>query len=528
MTRILSSVTPTIFPASTPAGEMNALLAQRQGVSHKVGALKIDSIRALLIELSSLEFKAIWTIDSHGEIHGNQDTSRADRQFPGMITVLSRIALIPAGEMLAQCRSLQQWVFGWRTSESLIIVAEANFRSERSDMSESDMASMRSLVDSSLRVNQSTVVVTHAPAPAEHPDTPIESKPEPTPPTAVKTLEPAHTKSEAAPATHNLLSPVFSTFQAPSSLSGAPAVNITKTDEPPAPRERKYLGPGSTRKTITIPVGQRRETPREEVLKPLESSLAEADTLIAISESETRTTGGTETPGALSPTQSNIDPQPARQSASTAEKEEEGEFPRAYSETVTWPQIKPSAAKHPPLVSTLGLTLAIICTLLSLWVASVAVPETLASYQADAQRRRTMSDQTMVRDLSMAMASGDYGDVQAALSSFASMGYFESALVSNARKRIVAQAGLDTGIRIGDETPPDVKKFARALDLRSSNESQGQLLLLHEGNNEEQQNGLISIQIGAIVVGVASFLFSLLIALRLYRAPLARLLLRNR
>ena len=135
----------------------------------------------------------------------------------------------------------------------------------------------------------------------------------------------------------------------------------------------------------------------------------------------------------------------------------------------------------------------------------------------------------MIRDLSLAMASGDYGDVQTVLSSFASMGYFESALVSNSRNRVVAQAGSDTGIRIGDETPPDVKKFARIIDLSLANEPQGKLMLLHEENIEDQQQyGLWTLQIGAVVVGLVSFIVTLLIALRLYRAPLARFLLRNR
>ncbi|HOL64601.1 MAG TPA: hypothetical protein PLB97_04625 [Accumulibacter sp.] len=312
-------------------------------------------------------------------------------------------------------------------------------------------------------------------------------------------------------------------------VAGASSTDVPKTDETSTRKERRTIGSSSTRRTIAIPVGQRRETLVNDLAQSDEKPLSEADTLISLPEVERRPANRKEKPESLSPLVLDSHSENERQpTLPSTDADDEGEIPRAYTEAVAWPQIKSPATKHPPLLSALGMTLGIICTLLSLWVSTVAVPETMASYQAEAQRRRTMSDQTMIRDLSIAMASGDYGDVQTALSSFASLGYFESALVSNTRKRVVAQAGLDTGIRIGDETPPDVKKFARTIDLMLANESQGQLLLLHEGNNEEQQSGLVTIQIGAVIVGVVSFLFSLIIALRLYRAPLARVLLRNR
>lgn len=525
MTSIQSSVINSApLTTARPQTEATVLRTQWQGMAPRVGMLRVNSIRALLIELGSLEFQAFWTIEGNGEICGNHASNPAESQFPGMITVVSRIASAPAGEMLTQCRSLQQWVFGWRTDERHVIVTEANFRTERSDMNESDMATLRLLVESSLGVYQSSTSLPSITSPADHYLAPVEQAPKLPTTSALEIPEPTQNNTEKTALATNM--PVF---QAPLTVAQTPPTSAPKTEESPVRKERKAVGPSSPRKTIAIPVGQRRETSREEIATRNESPLSEADTLIAFSDVERQTTDKTKTPDALQPKEANALTVEGQQTTlSASEKDTEGEFPSAYSETAAWPKIKPPAAKRAPLISTLGLILAIICTLFSLWIAAVAVPETMASYQADAQRRRTISDQTMIRDLSMAMASGDYGDVQTALSSFASLGYFESALVSNTRKRVVAQAGLDTGIRIGDETPPDVKKFARTIDLILANESQGQLLLLHEGSNEEQQNGLMTIQIGAIVVGVLSFLCAMLVAFRLYRRPLARLLLRNR
>ncbi len=565
-----SPLTATQHFAGTAQSETAPLLARWQNMSPKVGILRLELIRALQIELTSLDLTAAWSIDGNGMIRGNDP---ADKPFPGMITLVSRIAQSPAGNMLAQCRSLRQWVFGWRTGANQAFVIEANFRSDRGDMNESDMETLRVLVDTSFSVHHASAagnavttppVLQHSSTPGTpesavsaplHHSRPAESSPEypaagggnaghvdgsterqPAAANFRQVESSAEKQLPAAPfrqAESGLLKQTSAANPSPgetlATVAGASSTDVPKTDETSTRKERRTIGSSSTRRTIAIPVGQRRETLVNDLAQSDEKPLSEADTLISLPEVERRPANRKEKPESLSPLVLDSHSENERQpTLPSTDADDEGEIPRAYTEAVAWPQIKSPATKHPPLLSALGMTLGIICTLLSLWVSTVAVPETMASYQAEAQRRRTMSDQTMIRDLSMAMASGDYGDVQTALSSFASLGYFESALVSNTRKRVVAQAGLDTGIRIGDETPPDVKKFARTIDLMLANESQGQLLLLHEGNNEEQQSGLVTIQIGAVIVGVVSFLFSLIIALRLYRAPLARVLLRNR
>lgn len=526
--------TATEHFAGTAQSETAALLVRWQNMSPKVGILKLELIRALQIELTSLGLTAAWSIDGNGMIHRND---LADKPFPGMITVVSRITQSLAGDMLAQCRSLRQWVFCWRAGANQAFVIEVNFRSDRSDMNESDMEAIRVLVEASFSVHHASAAgsaVTTPPA-LQHSSTPGTAEPvvstplhhsrpaesSPEYPAAGANAGHVDGSAERQPATANfrqvessaekqfpaapfrqaeggLLKQTSAANPSPgetfATVAGTSSTDEPKTDETSTRKERRTIGSSSTRRTIAIPVGQRRETLVNDLAQSDEKPLSEADTLISLPEVERRPAIGKEKPESVSPLALDSYSENERQpTLPSTDVDDEGEIPRAYTDAVAWPQIKSPATKHPPLLSALGMTLGIICTLLSLWVSTVAVPETMASYQAEAQRRRTMSDQTMIRDLSMAMASGDYGDVQTALSSFASLGYFESALVSNTRKRVVAQAGLDTGIRIGDETPPDVKKFARTIDLILANESQGQLLLLHEGNNEEQQSGLVTI-----------------------------------
>lgn len=496
-------------------------------MAHKVVGMGIESIHALLIELSSLETRAAWTIQGSSEI-GSIPAEESTHQFPGLITIISRIALAPADDLLAQCRSPQNWVFGWRVDEMRVIVAEVNFRHQRSDISESDLAALRLLGDTSLR---EILATQDASSPLVEESARPDHAAEPAPIVSLAIDQRQHSSEQSAPVpaeTSVVESPPPSSDEIPEVAHHFQPVASVKAVPSFVPSERRTSGfARSTRKTIAVPVGYRPEPGGDDAQPIKEQPLGEADTLIGLPDGDPHVSDKSKT--FVNDTPPMAHGAPIDDAPPPLLPDRDSEFPRAYSETVAWPQTPPVARRRPPIVSALGLALAIVCTLLSLWVSTVAVPETMASYQADAQRRRTMSDQTMIRDLSMAMASGDYGDVQTALSSFASMGYFESALVSNTRNRVVAQAGSDTGIRIGDETPPDVKKFARIINLSLASEPLGQLVLLHEENIEEQQqSGLLTLQIGAIVVGVVSFFITLLIALRLYRAPLARLLLRNR
>ena len=108
---------------------------------------------------------------------------------------------------------------------------------------------------------------------------------------------------------------------------------------------------------------------------------------------------------------------------------------------------------------------------------SVAFPHT-AVREAHLARLQALSDKTLVRGVGMAMSTGDYGDVQTALSSFSSLGYFDGAAVVNVRQRVVALSGRTDQLRIGDPVPEDTLRNAQAIELLLGAERLGRLLIV--------------------------------------------------
>jgi hypothetical protein len=147
---------------------------------------------------------------------------------------------------------------------------------------------------------------------------------------------------------------------------------------------------------------------------------------------------------------------------------------------LVWPAVERRAFVASPRSSwtTLGLSLLALAT--CFWLATVGVPKTqraLLAQQEQLERARKASDATLVSGLSQALASGDYGDVQTALSSFASLGYFDSALVTNANGKVVASAGPVPRQRIGDPVNPSYLASTRAMGLAAGPEGNARVLL---------------------------------------------------
>ena len=180
----------------------------------------------------------------------------------------------------------------------------------------------------------------------------------------------------------------------------------------------------------------------------------------------------------------------------------------------------PNTPHHPRL----ALALLLASVLSTGWMAAIAIPQTYesaASRQAELAKLRSMGQDTMVQDLSMAMASGDYGQVQTALSSFASLGYFSGAVVTNPRQRIVSLAGRAERLRIGDALPADVARIAQTLDLKLGSQPHGQLLIMPAP--PPAASGLPSAALGimAWAAFVASAAATTLLAWRMFgRRPL--------
>ncbi len=146
-----------------------------------------------------------------------------------------------------------------------------------------------------------------------------------------------------------------------------------------------------------------------------------------------------------------------------------------------WPGAEVAPAAGARLLSRLSVLLLGCSALLGLWLAAAAVPElkrSTAVREAQVARLQTLSDKTLLRGISSAMATGDYGDVQTALSSYSSLGYFDGAAVVNVRQRVVALSGRTDQLRIGDPVPEDTQRSAQAITLALGTEQLGQLLIV--------------------------------------------------
>ena len=145
-----------------------------------------------------------------------------------------------------------------------------------------------------------------------------------------------------------------------------------------------------------------------------------------------------------------------------------------------WPEVDRRAAPQVALTTRIGVLLMALSALLALWLTVVAAPQArdeALALRAEVQRLQGMGSKSMVSTLAASLATGDYGELQAALANFATLGYFQSAVITNARQRVVAMVGTVPDTRIGDGVPPAVARSAEAHDLALGGERFGQLLL---------------------------------------------------
>jgi len=149
--------------------------------------------------------------------------------------------------------------------------------------------------------------------------------------------------------------------------------------------------------------------------------------------------------------------------------------------TLVWPPSRERRQRRRGLrLSRAGaIALAACSALLAVWIALFAVPDVTGQ----SARQQVLAEKTMAHMLSVAMATGDYGEVQQALSTFESIGYFQGAAVTNTSQRVVSLANAESGWRIGDAPPVDSASKTRALELSMGSEQYGRLWLFGGSGN---------------------------------------------
>ncbi|MES2715363.1 MAG: hypothetical protein V4795_06340 [Pseudomonadota bacterium] len=148
---------------------------------------------------------------------------------------------------------------------------------------------------------------------------------------------------------------------------------------------------------------------------------------------------------------------------------------------MAWPGAEAAVAAPPRLASRLSVVLLACSALMALWLAAMAVPElqrSTSQREAQLAKLQALADKTLVRGIGTAMGTGDYGDVQTALSAYSSLGYFDGAAVVNVRQRVVALSGRTDQLRIGDPVSEDAQRNAQTIELALGAERLGQLLIV--------------------------------------------------
>lgn len=134
----------------TPTAAPGSVRGLRGDMVHGLRQLDVVSVRCLLIDIASLDFRQAWTITESGGFTQDAAVWPADPEFPGLVTTVSRLAGAPSDETFTRRIAPRRWVFGWRIEQSLVIVVDARFRVPLGEVSPADTAMLRLVCRTSL------------------------------------------------------------------------------------------------------------------------------------------------------------------------------------------------------------------------------------------------------------------------------------------------------------------------------------------------------------------------------------------
>ena len=151
----------------------------------------------------------------------------------------------------------------------------------------------------------------------------------------------------------------------------------------------------------------------------------------------------------------------------------------------------------------------VVYAALALGLAAAAILFALLQHASalrkESARLQAQVDATMTQTVAKTLGEGDYGEVQAELAAFAALNYFERAVVTNARGRVIASVGPFQGVRMGDPLAPAVVASAHVIELDTRTGRVGQLLVWgHPAPDAPGQSGLaIAAVLAALGAAVA-------------------------
>jgi hypothetical protein len=160
--------------------------------------------------------------------------------------------------------------------------------------------------------------------------------------------------------------------------------------------------------------------------------------------------------------------------------------------SAAWPAVERRASPQLPWTRAVAMMLATGAALLSAWLMVSPLPtarDALGVQQAQLDRLTKAADGALMHGLAVAMATGDYGEVQTELSQFHALDYFGAAAVVNERGRVVALDGPMAGVRIGDPLAVPLAGAPRTLPLALGTQSYGQVVLTPATSAPRASNG---------------------------------------
>lgn len=169
------------------------------------------------------------------------------------------------------------------------------------------------------------------------------------------------------------------------------------------------------------------------------------------------------------------------------------------------------------------LGLALLASVLAGWMLLETLPQwqrNLSAHAESVEQLERRADSTVSMRLAVALTTGDYGEVQSELTALKSLGYFEDALVTNAKRRVVASVGQASGQVIGSEIDPAGVNGRRRLPLLMGSQDQGNAWIT-EPPRAPQAEDMTAAVVSAIAAFTASALVALVLLLRRIRAARA-------
>jgi hypothetical protein len=187
--------------------------------------------------------------------------------------------------------------------------------------------------------------------------------------------------------------------------------------------------------------------------------------------------------------------------------------------TLVWPQIERRAGTLSPRARGVGTLMLAVALLSCLWLLLFGAPQMQRHALAQDAEFASLRDGTLRSALSLALATGDYGEVQGALQNLSELGHFESAAVVNDKQRVVAISGEIKNQRIGDNLSAEYRATTRQLNLATGSQQQGQLLYVVKPSPAADLGKGLWIASGLAAVGSLVGLLVLLLPLLNRRRP---------